>query len=144
MGQTITLEVDLSETVKIVKEKIHQKENIPSSIYYLSYAGKKLEEDKTLFALNIRKESILHLKRIGNPIRIFVNMNNAVWTLEVESSESIDEIKAKIYSMVDNISINMDEYYLSYAGKRLEEIQSLKDYNIKTDSILYVKQILQR
>ena len=95
VGQTITLEVDLSETVKIVKEKIHQKENIPISIYYLSYAGKKLEEDKTLFALNIRKESILHLKRIGNPIRIFVNMNNTGINISHENG-NFSRIDSKI------------------------------------------------
>ncbi|RCV30251.1 hypothetical protein SETIT_6G079400v2 [Setaria italica] len=138
-GKTITLEVDNLDTIDNVKSRIEYTEGFPKGQQCLIFDNKQLDDSSTLADHNIWKEStvllVLHPFPRGR-MQIFAKtLYGTTIPLEVESSDTIDAVKLKIY---EKDGTRPKQQRLIFFGRKMEGSRTLADYNIQHQSTIHV------
>jgi len=123
-GKNITLDVEPSDSILSIKEKIQEIEGIPTNEQKLFFNGIFLEDHKALSYYYIKKGSTLHLIMLSLDFSniIFVKkVDGTAFTLMVELSDTIKSIKEKIE---EEKGIPQNLQKLSYNGRPLVNLNA--------------------
>ena len=137
-GETFTLNVELSDTIKFVKVKIEYQCGIQPNWQELTFAGNILDDSCTLSDYNIPEQSFLILQvcdAATTNMQIFVKtIGDHTLILHVKPDDTVENVIAVVH---EKVGIVPSECRLIFAGKKLEHNRTLRDYNILNQSILY-------
>jgi len=143
-GKTITLDVEPSDSIDAIKQKIQNHEGIAINEQKLTFAGKLLDGTNSLQDYNIQSDSIINMNlglvgggnNDGDSKQIYIKtLQGKNITLDVKNTDTIASIKDKIK---DIEGIPVDQQRIVFNGKQLEDNNTIADYGIEADSSLHL------
>ncbi|XP_078410790.1 2'-5'-oligoadenylate synthase 3-like [Cetorhinus maximus] len=134
-GSSLSLNVNIDNTISMIKKQIQQKWDIPVYQQRLSFNEAILDDNKSLLHSGIFFDARLHLV-ITTSMQIFVRtVNGRVLTLDVSPTDKVLSLRNKIESL-ERLSSN--QYYLTYGSIPLEDGRTLESYGIKQHSTITI------
>ncbi|KAF5465909.1 hypothetical protein F2P56_015872 [Juglans regia] len=136
-GEILKLKAKVLYTVHDVKAIIESMTGFLVNDLDLIYAGKRVEDSKTLASYDIKEEATLEM--FPAMMQIFVKTwSGKTITLDVQKANTITDVKDKIFHKLRILADRLSNVSIVFAGKRLDEGQDLASYGVQMHSTLHM------
>ena len=135
----VTLEVNATDSILELKREIQDMTGVPLKQQCLSFAGIELENERTIFAYNIQNRSSINLV-VKIKVYLVTPLNQEKMTLVLKPNDDIGSVKDKIYAQT---KISSHRQVLKFNGKELDDVHTLKYYNIDSKSKLFLYEAIK-
>jgi len=136
-GKTLTVDAEEEDTIEDIKNRIMEKEGVPTDQQRLIFGGKQLEGQKTLADYDVQEDSTFHMVlRLRGGMQLFVKtLDGKTLTVDAEEEDTIEDIKNRI---MEKEGVPTDQQRLIFGGKQLEGQKTLADYDVQEDSTFHM------
>lgn len=136
-GKTITVDVNEGDTIETLKQKINEKEGIPTDQQRLIFSGKQMEDERTLSDYGVTNGATMHLVlRLRGGMQLFVKtLTGKTITVDVNEGDTIETLKQKIN---EKEGIPTDQQRLIFSGKQMEDERTLSDYGVTNGATMHL------
>ena len=135
----VTLEVNATDSILELKREIQDVTGVPLKKQCLSFAGIELENERTIFAYNIQNKSSINLV-VKIKVYLVTPLSQEKMTLVLKPKDNIGSIKDKIYAQT---KIPSHRQVLKFNDEELDDVHTLKYYNIESKSKLFLYEAIK-
>ena len=135
----VTLEVNATDSILELKREIQDVTGVPLKKQCLSFAGIELENERTVFAYNIQNKSSINLV-VKIKVYLVTPLSQEKMTLVLKPKDNIGSIKDKIYAQT---KIPSHRQVLKFNDEELDDVHTLKYYNIESKSKLFLYEAIK-
>lgn len=135
-GKSIVIEVKPSDRIRDLKNKIENREGIPSEEQCLVYSGKRLNDELTLHDYSITNNATVHMQiHVNSELnQLYIKEENGdTFPIQFNNRELVSDIKEKIEAIK---KIPVSQQYLTFEEHNLKNEKTLKNYSITNNSVL--------
>ena len=129
----VTLEVNPTDSILELKREIQNITGVPPRKQSLRFDGIELKNERKIFSYNIQNNSYINLVEQMIKVYVFNPLTQEKITLVQKPRDTIGSVKDNIYAQT---KISSDRQVLQFYGRELDDGNTLKCYDIKSNSQL--------
>ena len=136
-GKEIEIDIEPTDKVERIKERVEEKEGIPPPQQRLIFSGKQMNDERTAADYKVQGGSVLHLVlalRGGMLIKVKTLTGKEI-EVDIEPTDKVTRIKERVE---EKEGIPPPQQRLIFSGKQMNDEKTATDYKVQGGSVLHL------